>query len=150
MRAAASILFLTLLVATGCQTDPGPVAEQEAVVPVAGTLTYQGEPLESFQVTFKPADGRRVATGTTDAMGKFTLGTNAPGDGAPPGQHKIAVNWLDPASATATGQEAIIDNPALLPKPSVKIPKKYHNPETSGLTLDVPADGLSDVKLNLE
>jgi len=149
-RFVVLVWFASILGWCGCGSDPGPVAEQERVVPVSGTLTYQGKPLESFQVTFMPTDGRRVAMGVTDAAGKFTLGTNAAADGAPPGQHKIAVNWFDPSTAdAAAGQEAIVDNPAQLPKASVKIPRKYNDPNTSGLTQDVPEDGLQDVKIDL-
>lgn len=53
----------------------------EKVVPVSGTVTYQGKPVESFQVSFIPTDGRRAAVGITDASGKFTLGTNDVADG---------------------------------------------------------------------
>jgi len=134
----------------GCNLDPGPTAHIENVVPVSGMLTYQGQPLEFFQVTFLPTDGRRAATGVTDASGKFTMGTNTAGDGAPPGTHQVAIVWVGPPAAEAEGQEQIIDDPSKLPKPKVKIPTKYGNPETSGLTQEVPDRGLSDLKIELQ
>ena len=116
------------------------------MVPVSGTLTYEGSPLEGFQVTFLPTDGRRAATGVTDSNGKFTMGTNQAGDGAPPGLHKVAIVWAGTGASGTPGNEEVIDNPADLPKPPVEIPKKYQNADTSGLTQDVPKNELSDLR----
>ena len=125
-------------------------ANIEKVVPAAGTLTYQGKPLEGYQVTLLPTDGRRPATGITDAAGKFTLGTNNVGDGAPPGAHRVAIVWSAPRPAGVMSQVTINDNPATLPKPKVKIPEKYTDPEKSGITLDVPKRGSRDIRFDLE
>lgn len=122
----------------------------EAVVPVSGTLTYQGKPLENYQVILMPEDGRRVATGVADASGKFTLGTNTAGDGAPPGPCKIAIQFAPPAAGGDEGNEVIIDDPSKLPKPKVKIPAKYTDPATSGLDQDIPSSGIEDLKLELK
>lgn len=123
--------------------------EIEASVPVNGTLTFQGKPLESYQVVFMPDDGRRVATGVTDANGNFTLGTNKLGDGAPPGPCKVAIQFAPP-TVDGAGNEVIIDDPSKLPKPKIKIPAKYGNPETSGISQDVPKGGLKDLKIDLK
>jgi hypothetical protein len=37
-----------------------------------------------------------------------------------------------------------------MPKPSVNVPSKYANPETSGLKEEVPKGGLTDLKIDLE
>ena len=97
-----------------------------------------------------PEDGRRPAVGITDANGKFKLGTNSLDDGAPPGLNKIAIVWVGPPSKSQPGMEVIIDDPAKLPKPKIKIPAKYSDPATSGLTQDVPRGGISDLKLELK
>jgi hypothetical protein len=44
----------------------------------------------------------------------------------------------------------VIDDPSLLPKPSVQIPARYASPETSKLTQEVPAGGLTDLKIDLK
>jgi len=142
---ACGIAFWSL----GCDRDPGPRAHIEKVVPVSGTLTFHGQPLESYLVTFLPTDGRRAATGLTDAAGRFTMGTNKAGDGAPPGAHKVAFVWAPPTPDTP-GQEQIIDDPALLPKPKLEIPAKYGNPDTSGYTQIVPDGGMTDLKFDLK
>jgi hypothetical protein len=150
MPNANRIATLTLfLLAVGC-ADSNRTADIEKVVPVSGTLTFQGKPLEQYRVTFLPTDGRRAAVGITDVAGKFVLGTNDVGDGAPAGKHKVAIVWAPPASAGTPGQEAIVDDLSKLPKPKIKIPDKYGNPETSGLEQEIPAGGVSDLKIDLQ
>ena len=136
------------LVANGCSGNRG-TAETLKTVSVSGTLTYQGQPLESYRVSFYPEKGDRASSGLTDASGKFTVGTNREGDGAPPGKYKLVVAWVAPQSADTTS-DVPIDDPSKLPKPKVKIPDKYGSPEKSGLTQEVPSGGLRDLKLNLE
>lgn len=145
-RFAMSFVLASLC---GCSGGYSTTADIEKVVPVSGTLTYKGKPLESYQVVFMPSDGRRVATGVADAQGNFKMGTNDAGDGAPPGQCKVAVVFAPPETGEG-GNEQIIDNPAMLPKPKVQIPKKYSNPETSGLTQDIPEAGISGLKIDLQ
>ncbi len=147
----AWILFTAIgLLANGCERQPGPVAIADKTVPVSGTLTYEGKPLEGFQVTFVSSRASRPAIGVTDANGKFELGTNEPGDGAPPGKHSVAVVWVGPQVEMEPGKEEIMDDPSQLPKPPIEIPQKYGNPETSGLEQEVPERGLEDVKIDLK
>ena len=100
---------------------------------------------ETLDVTLP---GRRPAVGVTDAAGKFTLGTNNVGDGAPPGKSKVAFVWLAPRIGEP-GQETINDNPDKLPKPKIKIAAKYSDPEKSGIVQDVPRGGIKDLKYDL-
>lgn len=124
-------------------------AEVLSTVPVSGVLTYQGQPLESYRVTFYPEQGERASSGLTDAEGKFTLGTNREGDGAPPGRYKVVVSFSPPASEDTT-LDLPIEDPSKMPKPKVKVPEKYSNPEQSGLIMEVPKSGLRDLKLDLQ
>jgi hypothetical protein len=138
----------TLALLGGCN-DYSQTAHIEKVVPVSGTVTFQGRPLEGYRVVFMPTDGRRPASGVTDSAGKFTLGTNTADDGAPPGASKVSFAW-SPPTLGEPGQEIIADTPDKMPKPKVKIPDRYTNPETSGITHDVPARGQNDVKFELQ
>jgi hypothetical protein len=138
-----------VVICTGCDRYSR-TANVEKVVPAAGTLTFQGKPLEGYQVTLLPTDGRRPATGITDNAGRFTLGTNSIGDGAAPGLHKVAIVWSPPRPASEIGQETINDDPSKLPKPKVKIPTKYSDPEKSGIVQDVPRGGIKDLKFDLQ
>jgi hypothetical protein len=147
VRRLANLLFVLFFAAiSGCGEEG---AHLEKVVPVSGTLTFQGQPLEHYQVTFLPSDGRRAAVGLTDAAGKFTMGTNAKDDGAPPGSHKVAFVFVGPQSDD-TSTQVPIDDPALMPQPKIKIPDKYANPDTSGYTQNVPDEGIQDLKIDLK
>lgn len=61
------ICLVVVLVSTltGCgDSDP------YAVVPVSGTLTYEGEPVSGVRMKFVPAEGRS-SIAVTDGQGKF-------------------------------------------------------------------------------
>ena len=62
------------------------------------------------------------------------------------GKHRAAVVYVGPPS---TNPEAGMNDFSPPTPPKVKIAAKYHQPETSGLTLEVPAAGSADVKLNV-
>lgn len=142
------------LVAAGCGGEYAPVGAQRPasnVVPVAGTLTYQGKPLEYYLVSFIPESGGHVAIGTTDSSGKFTLGTNKQGDGASVGTYKVSVTFAGPpADDDKSAQEPPPEDESKLPKPKFQLPSQYGSHETSNIKVDVPSGGLSDYKLELK
>lgn len=146
----ACCVFTCFFLTLGCTSDPGPVATNEASVPASGVVTFKGKPLPEHQVVLIPIDGRRPATGVTDAEGKFVLGTNTPGDGAPAGLAKVGIVWAGPEQTGDAVDQSAIDDPSKMPKPTVVIPAKYSNPETSELTAEVPASGTSDLKFELQ
>lgn len=71
--------------------------EKLAFVPVTGTVTVKGKPVEAGRIMFQRVvgakDGAVSATGTIE-NGEFTLYTVDPGDGVVPGQYYPVV--LDP------------------------------------------------------
>lgn len=145
----AAYCLLLALALSGCSEQVGPVGEVIEVVPASGIVTFQGKPLAGFQVTFMPVSGDRPSIGVSDATGKFVLGTNDAGDGAVAGANKVAVVWSPPELVDDT-TASVIDDPKKMPKPPVVIPAKYHNPETSGITQEVPAAGTSELKIDLQ
>lgn len=147
-RTLLALGLLTVSLTLGCSsaiTKP----EHVKTAQVSGSLSYQGRPLASFQVILTPTDGQRPARGKTDQAGKFTVGTNQPGDGAAIGLHKVSVVY-EPPESVDSAEAMPIDDPSKMPKPPVELPKKYSNPETSELTVEVPKEGLSDYKLELK
>ncbi len=137
----ALALLLPLLGCSGAQT--GDIVQ--GAVPVNGIATYQGKPLEGYAVFFSNLSDR-PATGMVDAQGRFVLGSNGPDDGAPPGTHKVWFNY-SPVVEVQLGREQADAAP---PPPKVKLPKNYTRMETSGITVEVPEDGLTDYKLDLK
>ncbi len=68
---------------------------------------------------------RRNATGQLDPNGKYTLQTEAPGDGAELGDYEVTIYSHD---------EQILDYTPKVPvKPQPLVPTKYESPKTSGL-----------------
>ncbi len=127
----------------GCNSQP--TGDIVPTSPAAGTATYQGKPLEFYQIRFIPEDGRPAA-GVTDEEGRFTLGTNDTGDGAPSGKHRVAISYVGPPMPPDWG----VTDFSPIPPPKFKVPAKYSDPEKSGITVEVPEDGKTDFKIEIE
>jgi hypothetical protein len=106
---------LLLLLGAGCGAREGERA------PVHGQVFYQGRPLAGGTIVFTPDPERGgrgpLALGEIDGEGRYTLRT---GDqpGAIPGWHRVTV-----AAADA----------------EVGLPRRYHDPDHSGLNRQVQA-----------
>ena len=103
-------------------------------VSVQGMVTYQGKPVPKLSVAFIPDKGL-LASGTTDAAGKFSLMTNKPGDGAKVGTYKVAIGFVSDEIPAMPGME-----PPGYKAPVSPIPAKYADVSTSGLTKTVEKD----------
>ena len=143
MRALVAPIVIASLIGCGSQ----PTGDVLPTVGVSGTLTYKGKALEYHQVTFVPSDGQRPAAGVSDENGKFTLGTNRPGDGAIKGTHNISITYVGPPN---DDPEFGMNEFAAPPPPKVKIPRKYADPKKSDITIEVPDGGLTDVIIELK
>lgn len=145
-------LPLCMAALVGCGPD------RPATTPVSGVVLFKGEPVSDATVVMMVAGGGRPATGVTDAEGRFTLTTFAADDGAMLGEHAVTVvkKQLDivgvapaPAVDDEAGRDAL-SNPALglKTKETWFLPKRYANPQTSGLTIRVEP-GMEPVTLEL-
>lgn len=103
-------------------------------VPVQGVVKYQGQPVPKLSVAFIPDKGM-LASGTTDAQGKFTLMTNKPGDGAMVGSYKVGIKFVPDEIPEMPGLPGTEKK-----APASPIPQKYADPATSGLTKTVEKD----------
>lgn len=156
-----STLVLLTIVAAGC----GGGASFPKTYPVTGKVTVGGKAVEGAMVTFQLDSGKENAIGTTDKNGEFTLSMFQPGDGAVPGQYRIAVSKLPPGATSAAGtpppgQIGSAELPAdYAPPPDTskgggttgpksEIPAKYGNDQTSGLRATVIA-GPNNIPLPL-
>ena len=124
MKKNFTILLLILIafcvVATGC-------AKKKTLVPVEGTLTLNGEPVEGATVCFVPVDGNvgAAAAGATDSSGHFTVTTGSD-PGCVPADYKVTVYKIE------TSGDSI-----LTAKATNKFPDKFADPEQSGLTATI-------------
>jgi len=126
---------MTCGLAAGCKRNP-------RVVPVAGTVLYNGQPLPFGSVTFQPDKGQ-PAVGDVSS-GTFTLSSYGPNDGAVPGKHGVAVVCYE---SQRPGFQAQGDSLGKL-----LIPLKYTRLGSSGLSADItdtPGDKPQEVILEL-
>src|SRR5262245_5293973 len=116
---------------------------------VSGRVTYKGKPLPNANVSFTPTEGAgRAATGLTDNDGRYTLGAFSANDGAPPGKYRIHVSAYGPPRPPKPGETGS-GMPGEMMTGDPIIPKKYFQPDTSGLTHDVTR-GSNTVNLDLK
>ena len=80
---SAAILAVSALCLAGC-------SDGLKLVPVTGTVTLDGLPLEGAKVVFRPVQGR-LSAGTTDAEGRYTLRYTDEKAGALPGEHAVQI-----------------------------------------------------------
>ena len=91
-RVGLSLLVLasTIGVLAGC----GSGEPTMNLVPVTGTVTLNGEPLEEANVRFFDVNGKnQAASGKTDSDGKYNLGFSTY-KGAMAGQYKVVIEHL--------------------------------------------------------
>lgn len=133
-------------------------------VPVTGTVTMDGTPVEGATVNFLSEGGSIASAGTTDASGKFSLTTIVGSQsvpGAVVGSHGVAVvktetsgqEMADPndLEATKAMMEKMTTNPAITSEFKAKyvIPQKYNNPTQSQIKAQVTEAGPNDIKIEL-
>jgi hypothetical protein len=126
------------------------------VAPVQGRVTYQGQPVVGAVVTFICQGAPRFASGKTDAEGSYTLTTFEPDDGAVVGHNTVAVTMpiatpgeSAPDSPLSGEYFDLLESSRKAEAAGSKLPKRYANAETSGLTADV-AQGTNRHDFKLE
>ncbi len=138
----AILVATAVVIVAGCGDDTGLPKRY----PVTGTVTYKGEPLESGTIVFEPADIAKghFANGTIE-KGSYRLTTSGEGgDGAIPGDYKVIIisKVVDMTAVQANQQGGSGRQDDILKaerKAQSKIPKKYEQSSTSGLTAKVEA-----------
>ena len=108
---------------------------RQPTYPVTGKVTMDGQPVANATIVFHAVDKSKfkwqeVPQGKSDEGGKFTIFTYEMGDGAPAADYKVGIALLDPVSDDGGDQVKHT-------KSKVKLPAKYANAETSGLTAKV-------------
>jgi hypothetical protein len=160
----ASVFCASLVAIAGCS--------RSNTVRVEGIVTLDGAPLSGATISFVPVDeggGHHLASGVTNADGRFRLTTFNTNDGAVPGHYRVTVSqveWTSHAERDASladehPQIRIMDRnrnkaPDAHQKLAVekkktqhsKVPAVYGDPKKSPLQWEVPPRG--DVRLELE
>jgi hypothetical protein len=139
-----SALLVTGTVVSGCGSSDAP-----QLANATGTVLYKGQPVAGATVTFLVPKSP-IASGTTDAEGKFTLTTGgSPGvalGSATVGIAKFATSGEDKTKMTPADMAKMAEKSKMAStKPKAEIPVKYANPETSTLTATIDADETKNV-----
>ena len=135
----ARIIFLLILCTSlGCERGP-------EMVPVTGTISFQGKPLSYGSVMFQPVgvEGARTARSQIDSDGSFALTTEKAGDGVAAGTCHVRITAFESQRPDATvnkQQEMALGRSA--------IPQRYQNFGTSGIVIEV-SNGM-DLPLTIE
>jgi hypothetical protein len=146
MWPACVLLAFVLTVFAGCSGNDRP-----KLVPVSGTVLYNGEPVEAAHVVFLSETTERPARATTDAQGRFRLTSFDPHDGAVPGKHVITVSKVvgDDAPAAAASMEDVVAAGPTETQVRYLLPERYGDPKRSGLEETVPDRGTDEITLDL-
>lgn len=136
LRFAAGALLA--VVVAGCGSN---------LAQVSGTVSYDGKPVEQGSIIFETT-GARPATGKIVGGKIVEVTTNRPGDGAPPGSHKVAIHAFASSGSAVTANPGDATGIASMQTKSL-IPTKYNNPATSGLTVELKP-GKNEVNFELK
>jgi len=130
-----------------------------AVYPTKGSVMANGRPAFEAVVTLHPVDKSIGVTPSAqvDEEGNFTLTSRKPGDGAPAGDYRITVRWMQqpvpPQSSAPTGVIMSMAGNEGESKAEAKdrLGEVYANPETSGLkcTISTGENEIPTIELDL-
>ncbi len=150
-----SVLILGAVVLAGC----GP--SYPSTIPVSGTITLQGKPVEGADVNFIPDAAQqgavRFGTGRTDAQGKYRLTSFQPNDGVTPGNYRVTVVMppkaapiMDASNPSAGYGQMMQQAAAGQANIGEGIPVKYTNPATTDLKAEVTRGGQTEFNFDLQ
>ena len=120
----------------GCGSGVRPI---DGSVPVSGTVTFNGQPLEQGMVRFAPESGGKAQPATGQIKnGNFTMLTTASSPGVVVGKYKVSIISNKPFAPPALKPGTPPDPKAKF-EPESLVPTKYNDIKTSGLEADVTA-----------
>lgn len=109
-------------------------------IPVTGTVSYRGQPVEDAGVAFIPTQGRQ-ASGKTNEQGRFILTTFSSGDGALLGEYVVCI------AKTIPNSQGKADSP--YSNETSVLPSCYAKPAQSSLRASVTVAGPNNFHFDL-
>lgn len=131
-------LLVIAMLACGTGGCGGEKPGRGTTADVNGRVTYRGVPLVNGDIKFIPvqaANEVRVAYGTLDDEGRYRLSTYEQNDGAILGDYRIVVEACNQLPVEEARRAAMLGGANGQPKSL--IPRRYGDPNTSGLTASV-------------
>jgi len=124
-RAAIAVALAALVL-----TFPACSDGRKKVYPVHGRILVDGKPAPEAIVVFRPVDDtgldRVNPAGQADADGRFELSSYVKGDGAPPGEYLVSIEWRERSGFMKTN----FDGPD-------RLKGKYYDPQKTGFRVTV-------------
>ncbi|SFH57220.1 hypothetical protein [Planctomicrobium piriforme] len=126
----------SLLLLNGCGKK---VSGRPEPVPVKGLVLVNGQPLGNTTLVFAPEGHQYAAFGQSDEQGRFQLTTFDKGDGAVPGKFSVTASnfWVE-------------EHPGGSVTEHHKLPAKFRDPATSGLSATVTEDGPNEITVEVQ
>jgi hypothetical protein len=126
----------------GCRIE---VEQNEGYLPIAGQVTYRGQPLKKGAIHFLPAGGDNLpGSGKIDDGEIKEVTSRTHGDGLKPGRYRVAITGFDDAfleSMAKRGQQG--PDPIEVGKAAARLkgmfPSRYSNAKESGLVAEITA-----------
>jgi hypothetical protein len=149
-----TIITITLVILTGvvviagCSRDGLP-----GLVPAAGIVTLNGEPVEGAIISFAPGPDMqnvRSASAMSDRNGRFAVSTLNHADGMFPGEYQVFLTKTTGTGGDISPEEAARQGGGGDRQVVHHLPLKYANRDTSGLTVSIPPRGNRNIELALE
>jgi hypothetical protein len=154
---------LAVLTSLGCSRGDKWTKNLPETVTAEGVVTLDGKPVEGASLIFAPVDPTGYAANDlTDSRGRFSLNAFPSKPGAVPGEYQVGVSKTVEMSAGAVpaqrrqalGEDAghaaeagsDVENPVSWKN---VLPQKYASPPLSGLTVTIPPEGISEIKIEL-
>jgi len=111
------------------------------LVPAEGVVLLDGQPIAGATVTLMPQGAGRPASAVTGPDGRFSASLPDAKQGVPPGDYRVAVMLVrqEVLKPSGTGDET--SGAGGGPPVEYVVPRRYGNPETSGLTASLPGGG---------
>jgi hypothetical protein len=148
MKFRYCVLVLVFVCLIGCaKSDP----RKAGLVPVGGTITYNGSPLDNATIVFTPKDSsKQGAGGLSDASGKFKLTTISDQDGTYTGEYAVYV--LKEEQIQISDEELLeySRNGQTPPQPKSLIPTQYSNPAEPIINISIPTGGDKNLLIELK
>ncbi len=127
-----------------------------------GRVLHHGQPIKGavvcFISTFENPHRTYSAIGVTNSEGRFLLNAFRGVIGAPVGPQQVTIQYMVPTGRVFRDpmfeSERYLDDLQFYEDPGIRemasgIPRRYSEPETSGLTAAITADGPNDFLFNL-
>jgi hypothetical protein len=153
---AKTSIWLSILIgigAGGCSDSSDKWSENRPpTVTAEGVVTYKGEGVEGATLVIIPesVNGDSVgASSMTDSGGGFALSAFPPEEGVVVGRYRVGVTKLQAVAMAPAGPDAH-EQTTSAPPPQNLLPQQYADPLSSGLLIEVPEGGTTDLKIDLK